>query len=110
MKKETLNMIGLAKRAGAVMSGSFLVEQALRKRKARLVLVAEDASENTKKQIMDLWRHRPVPLALAGEKEELGHALGQGERSCLAVTDENLAAAVRKKLEEEGIKLEGQGV
>ena len=110
MKKETLNMIGLAKRAGAVMSGSFLVEQALRRKKARLVLVAEDASENTKKQITALCQSRSVPLGVAGLKDELGHALGQGERSCMAIIEDHLADAVKKRLEEEGINWNCQGV
>lgn len=110
MRRETLNMLGLAKKAGAVMSGAFLLEQAVHKRKAKLVLLAADASENTRKQVINLCKQRPIPLAVAGDKAELGHALGQGERSCLAVTDDNLAAAIRKRLEEEGIKLEGQGV
>ena len=110
MKQETLRLIGLAKRAGVVMSGSFLVEQAVHKRKARLILLAEDASGNTKKQIRQMAQYRKIPLAEAGGKEELGHAIGQGERSCLALTDENLAGAVRKKLEEEGIQVDCQGV
>ena len=48
-------MIGIAKRAGRVMSGSFQVEQALHKRQALLVIVAEDASDNTKKHITVLY-------------------------------------------------------
>ena len=111
MKKETLNMIGLAKRAGGVMSGSYLVEQALHKRKAKLVLIAEDASDNTKKQIYNQCQYRGVPAVIIGLKAELGHALGQAERSCLAVCDDNLASAVNRKLsEEEGMKRDLQGV
>lgn len=110
MKKETLNMIGLAKRAGGVMSGSYLVEQALHRRKAKLVILAEDASENTKKQIINQCHYRAVPVTVIGQKAELGHALGQGERSCLAICDDNLALAVNKRLMEEGMTRELQGV
>ena len=109
MKEETLKLIGLAKRAGKVMSGSYQVEQAIRKRQARLVLVAQDASDNTKKHFRNQCAFRQILLGCTGSKESLGHAIGQKERSCLAITDDNLAAAVRKRLEEEGLSWD-QGV
>ena len=44
-----LSMLSLAAKAGKVASGEFSVEKAVKSRKAYLVLVADDASENTKK-------------------------------------------------------------
>ena len=102
-------MIGIAKRAGKVMSGAYQVEQAVRGRQARLVIVAEDASDNTKKHIADMCRYRRIPRAAAGEKAVLGRAVGQEDRTCLAVTEEGLAAAVIRLLEEEGYTLEREG-
>lgn len=109
MKKETLNMIGIAKRAGKVMSGAYQVEQAVHKRQARLVIAAEDASDNTKKHISDMCRYRRIPWTAAGDKASLGRAVGQESRTCLAVTDAGLAAAIMRLLEEEGITLEREG-
>lgn len=43
-----LSMIGLAKRAGKVVSGEFSTEKAVKENKAKLVIVSEDASNNTK--------------------------------------------------------------
>lgn len=103
-------MIGIAKRAGRVMSGSFQVEQALHKRQALLVIVAEDASDNTKKHITDMCRYRKIPRTAAGRKAELGRAVGQEERTCLAITDPGLAEAVIRRLEEEGYSLDREGV
>jgi ribosomal protein L7Ae-like RNA K-turn-binding protein len=109
LNKKTLNMIGIAKRAGRAVSGAYQVEDAVRRRQARLVIVAEDASDNTRKHISDMCRYRKIPWAAAGEKAVLGKAVGQEERTCLAVTDAGLAEAVIRLMGEEGITLEREG-
>lgn len=48
-KQQVLNLIGLATKAGKVKSGEFSTEQSIKKGRACLVIVAEEASENTKK-------------------------------------------------------------
>ena len=48
-----LSMIGLATRAGKTVSGEFSVEKAVKTRKAFLVLVSEEASDNTKKLFLN---------------------------------------------------------
>ena len=92
-------MIGIAKRAGRVMSGAYQVEQAVHKRQARLVIVAEDASENTRKLFTDKCLTYSVPCVFYSDKESLGRALGAKERSSAAVLDEGLAGAIVKKME-----------
>ena len=42
-----LNLIGLAQKAGKVVSGEFMTEKAVKTGEAALVILAEDASENT---------------------------------------------------------------
>ena len=46
---KALAMIGLATKAGKVASGEFCTEKEVKCGLAELVIVAEDASENTKK-------------------------------------------------------------
>ena len=53
-EKRLLSYLGLAKRAGKVASGEFQTEEAIRKGKAELVLVAGDASDNTKKKFRNM--------------------------------------------------------
>ena len=50
-QNKTLSMLGLARRAGKVVSGEFSVEKAVKSGKAYLVIVAEDASDNTIKHL-----------------------------------------------------------
>ena len=67
--------------------------------KSFLVLVAEDASENTKKKFRNMCSFYDIPLYFLSDKEELGRARGKECRASLAVQDENFANAIKKALD-----------
>lgn len=91
-------MIGLATKAGKTVSGEFSVEKAVKSLKACLVIVAADASDNTKKKFRNMCEFYETPIYFYGEKEMLGHAMGKQQRSSMAVIDEGFANAVEQKL------------
>lgn len=95
---KVLSMLGIAEKAGRVASGEYQTEHAVKSYKAYLVIVAEDASANTRKMFRNMCEFYKVPLVFYGNKETLGHAIGKEFRASLAITDEGLAKAVRKKL------------
>ncbi|MDO4565394.1 MAG: ribosomal L7Ae/L30e/S12e/Gadd45 family protein [Clostridia bacterium] len=79
------NAIGLCKKAGKCQSGELAVETAVRKGKAKLVLLQADASDNAKKRYSDLCAYYKVPLLVI---KTVGKAIGQPSRISMAVTDE----------------------
>ncbi len=93
--------LGFAARARRLASGEFSTEQAVKSRKAYIVIVATDASENTKKNFRDMCTYYKVNIYFYGNKEQLGHAIGKEFRASIAVQDENLARAIEKVLIEE---------
>ncbi|MCI8418539.1 MAG: 50S ribosomal protein L7ae [Lachnospiraceae bacterium] len=95
---KVLSLIGLATKAGRVVSGEFSTEKAVKAGRASLVLVSEAASENTKKMFRNMCTYYAVPLYFYGEKEELGRATGKEERTSLALLDNGFAKAVEKQL------------
>ena len=97
-RQKVLNLIGLATKAGKTASGEFSTEKAVKTGKASLVIVSEEASDNTKKMFSNMCTYYKVPLYMLGEKEELGHAMGKEMRASLAVLDEGLAKAVEKQM------------
>lgn len=97
--RKELSLLGLAAKAGKVVSGEFATEKAVRAGKTFLVLTAEDASENTRKKFKDMCTYYEVPFYIIGSKEELGTAIGKEYRASLGVTDEHFAVAMVKKLE-----------
>lgn len=103
-QNKVLSMIGLATRARRAVSGEFSVEKAVKSKCAYLVVIASDASDNTKKKFNNMCKFYQVPVFFFGEKEGLGHAMGKGQRSSMAVLDEGFADALIEKLKAEAEK------
>ena len=97
---KVLSLLGLAKRAGKVVSGEFSTEAAVKSAKAYQVVVSEEASANTKKKFQNMCTYYEVPIYFYGNKEELGRCIGQEFRASLAVTDPGFVDAIRKQLED----------
>ncbi|TVX97622.1 YlxQ family RNA-binding protein [Cohnella terricola] len=88
---KVLSRLGLATRAGKLISGEEIVLKAIRSGEAKLVLLAGDASGNTAKKISDKCKSYGVPLLVGFTRFELGSAVGKPERVMFAVTDRGFA-------------------
>ena len=93
-----LSLLGIAQKAGKIVSGGFLCEKAIKSREAKLVIIAEDAQKNTVSTISNKCTFYHIPYSFYGVKETLGHAIGKQERSCVAVTDQGFADSIAKLL------------
>lgn len=100
-KNKAFSYLGLAVRAGKAVSGQFCVERSIRQGRAKLVIVSEDASENSRKSFHDICTYHKVPLYIFGNSEELGRAMGKEFRISAAIEDEGLAKAAAKELDQE---------
>lgn len=98
-QNKALSLVSLATKAGKTVSGEFATEKAVKDFSAELVLVAEDASDNTKKKFKNMCDFYEVPVYFYGDKDTLGHAMGKEFRASLAVTDEGFAKGIRKHLD-----------
>ena len=98
MQSKIFSSLGLATKAGKTQSGEFSTEKSVKSFKAFLVIVAEDASDNTKKMFTNMCTYYEVPCVIYGTKEELGHAMGKEMRASVAITDEGFAKMIQKQL------------
>ncbi|MCR5834884.1 MAG: L7Ae/L30e/S12e/Gadd45 family ribosomal protein [Lachnospiraceae bacterium] len=98
-----LSMVGLATRARGTVSGEFATEKAVKERKAKLVIVASDASDNTKKLFRNKCEYYKIPFFIVGTKEELGKVTGGVMRASLAVTDARFSDTIIEKLQQNEI-------
>ena len=98
---KALSLISLATKAGKTASGEFCTEKEVKTGMAALVIVAEDASENTKKKFQNMCEFYEVPIYFYGDKDTLGHAMGKEFRASLAVTDPGFAKGIAKHLDAE---------
>ncbi|MFT8317099.1 MAG: YlxQ family RNA-binding protein [Sporolactobacillus sp.] len=93
------SLLGLAKRAGKVVSGEDTVLRMIRDRKARVVLLSDDASPRTKKTVTNKCTFYQVPLFNVPDRFILGKAIGQPARVIVAVEDIHFAGGLIRRLE-----------
>ena len=74
-QNKTLSMLSIAAKAGKVASGGFLVEKSLQEYKAKVVLIAEDASDNTKKKFIQKCDFYKVPCYISENSTVLGNSI-----------------------------------
>ncbi|MCS1351278.1 YlxQ family RNA-binding protein [Mechercharimyces sp. CAU 1602] len=89
-------LLGLAMRAGKVVSGEENVIRAIRAGRAHLVCLSADASANTGKKLQDKSSYYEIPLITFPSRDELGEAIGKPSRVVVAITDPGFARALLK--------------
>ena len=96
-----LNYLGLMRRAGKIEIGETGTGAAVRAGRARLLLLAADASENARKRAEGyLYGRRALLVLLPYAKAELEAQLGKSGCSMAACTDFGLSAAFLEALAE----------
>ena len=93
-----LRLLGLAARAGVVLSGTDRVRTYVRTALPDLVLLAVDSSENSRDKLVPLLNARGVRFVTVCTRVELGEAVGRPPASALAITDAKLAARIMELL------------
>lgn len=93
MNEKALSFLGLLNRGKMTLIGSSL----LHARKLYLIVMADDASENTAKELSSLASKFSCPLLKGVSKEKLGKALGYDELSSVGITEKKAAKALSEK-------------
>ncbi len=96
---KALSMLSIAAKAGKVVSGGFMSEKAIQEGSACLVIIASDASNNTKKKFTDKCTYYKVPCRVYGKSDVLGQRIGKQNRTTVAVTDTGLANQIISKID-----------
>jgi ribosomal protein L7Ae-like RNA K-turn-binding protein len=89
----------LATKAGKTVSGEESCEKALKRGNVKLVLVAQDASDNTKKHFTNMCKYRGVDIRIFGEKNLLGKYTGKVMRAVVGILDENFSKQLIKLID-----------
>ena len=90
-----LNLLGMARKSGQLVSGSTAVMNALRSQtEIGLVLLSTDISVGIAEKITGLTERQKVSCTQLLSKQELGRLLGKGERSAVAIEGGSLVDAL----------------
>lgn len=100
-QSKALSLISLATKAGKTASGEFMTEREIKSGHASVVILADDASDNTKKKFQNMCEFYKIPIYFYKDKDTLGHAMGKELRASLAILDEGFAKGIMKHLDTE---------
>lgn len=96
MNAKALNMMQFARKSGKLISGLDACIRGLNHRLIRLLIVAEDTSERTKKSIININSSStgPVKMIVTGTQKEISYALGLPVSGVFGISDKNFAAKI----------------
>ena len=92
-------LLGLARRAGKISFGTESSIDTIERKKAKLVIVAEDSSQRTKKNFQNLCIKQKVPIRIYGTIEEISKSIGQNNKAVVVIKDENFSNEIVKKID-----------
>lgn len=99
MREKALNLLGLMRRANAIQLGETNTGAAVRAGKAKLLLLACDASDNARRRAEGfVFGRNTVSVTLPFTKAEISSHVGVSGCSMAAVTDIGFANALMKTL------------
>lgn len=92
-----LGLIGLAMKAGKVCFGADSVEEEVKKRKVKLLIISREASERTKNKFKKINQQYNFPIIIDGTIEELSKSIGKSNKAIIGIKDINFASEINKK-------------
>ena len=100
MQRRLLGYLGLANKAGQVISGGSLVSDAIRAgHKPGLILIAADVSESIGEKIELLAKVHHIACFRIMKKEDFGAILGKAPRSAVAIRAGGFVAQLTHEIE-----------
>lgn len=98
MREKIESYLGFARKSGNLVFGAGTCEISVARGKAKLLIIASDAAENTKKKMVAKAERHGVPYRIFSTSEELSRMTGAAGRSVFAVTDSNFAEMIQKQM------------
>lgn len=103
------SLLGLAKKAGQLLSGDETCERTVKSRKAELVIVADDASENTKDKFKSMCNYHSIPYREYGQKLQLGKYTGKDIRAVVSIVSKDFKNGLLKLIDNSTNETGGEG-
>ncbi|SFD79856.1 Ribosomal protein L7Ae [Lentibacillus persicus] len=98
MNDRYLNIVGLAYRARKCSVGEETIIKDIQKKRAKLVLLANDTGVQTRKKITDKCNSYKIPFEVVDDRETLAHAIGKSHNVAVAILDAGFAAKIKSLL------------
>lgn len=91
-----LNNLGLCQRASGLISGEENVLNEITNGKVFYLFLANDASDNTKKKIMDKAKYYNLEVNMDYSSIELSHSIGKNNRMVIGIVNKGFIKILKK--------------
>ncbi|MUV39921.1 putative ribosomal protein in infB 5'region [Lentibacillus sp. JNUCC-1] len=98
MNSKYLNLLGLAFRAGKCSLGEEVIVKDIQRQHAKLVLIASDTGQRTRKKLLDKCKTYNIPAIIVDDRDTLSHAIGKSQRVAIAILDKGFASKLETLL------------
>lgn len=106
MRSKAESYMGFAAKARKLSTGYNTCLFMMEKRRLRLLILAEDLSENSKEKMITAAKQHRVPYRIYGSIEALSHATGTEGKGIFGIADENLANAILSEIDRQSSEKE----
>lgn len=100
--RKILGMLGISAKAGKVVCGTEATLDDIERKKVKIVIVANNASEKTKKNIKFVCDKKNIEILEFGSIDEISKAIGKNNKAIIGIKDKNLAEQIVKLIKENG--------
>ena len=93
-------MIGLSMKAGKIAFGTDMCEEKIKNKIAKLIIIAEDTSDNTKDKFIKLSNLYNTNIVIFGEIDLLSKSIGKLNKGVFAILDEGFGNKILQMVKE----------
>lgn len=96
INNRVLGLIGLCTKAGKICFGTDACTDLIQKRKIDLVIVANDASDRTKRNFEFICNKNDTKICFFGTIESLSKAIGKSNKAVIGIKNKDFANQIDK--------------
>ena len=89
-------LLGLCMRAGALSFGNDACMELIQKKKVKVILIAEDAADRTKRNFTFCCNQNQIPICFYGKIEDLSKAIGKTNKAIFGIRNQSFAFEIKK--------------
>ena len=98
-RRKLLSYMGFAAKARKIVNGYNTCVFTMAKRKVRLLIVAEDLAENSKKKMISAANKFNVEYRVFGDSDEMSRMTGTAGKGIFGIIDDNFAKVISKEID-----------
>lgn len=96
MKSKFLTYLGFAQKSRNLFTGENTCDLYLKKGMISLLIICEDASDNTKKKFVNLCETKNTPYIIYGSREDLSASIGKYNVTVYGIKDKKFSNEILK--------------